>query len=60
MSRNRLDQPVQGAGAGEYVNAQAVLLRSLSGLRADARHDGGVMWLARDANEVAHRAARGE
>ena len=60
MSRNRLDQPVQGAGAGEYVDTQSVLLSSLGGLRANARHDCGVVWLARDANEVAHRAARGE
>ena len=56
----RLDQRAHRGDLRLHVDAQAEFRCGFSGLGPDARHDRARVRLARDADEVAHRRARGE
>src|SRR5947209_7501080 len=56
----RLDQRTDRGGFGLHVDAQTEFGCGLSGLGADAGDDGAGVRLASDADQVAHRRARGE
>ena len=60
MLGERLDEREHVGVLREHVDAEAMLLGCLRGLRPDARHHRGLVRLARDADHVAHGRGGGE
>ena len=60
MLGQRLDQREHVRRFRQHVNAQPVFFSRLRRLRSDTGNDGGVMGLARNTDQVAHRTRGGE